>query len=610
MKFSLVLVLFSVPLFSQQQPGSAQTLSQEIVVTASGVPESVESSPAAVSIIRKKEIDERGLRDVADALREVPGLSVVRSGSPGKITTLFTRGSNSTHTLILWNGVEANNPFFSGYDWGRFSVAGVDRIEVVRGPYSALYGSDAVAGVVNVQSSSREGVEVGLQAGENGLFDAAARAGIQSGNWSVDATLEQRQDDGFAPNDDLEQQTAIVGAGWSSGATSLGLRLRFMEYDLGIPFSSNASGTAFEPRPDRREGGNELQLALPVRFDSGAWHHELTLSRNQSQLDFKDPQDSFGRTFAITDTYTNRALYTARVTTGMGTLVGGAEYERGSVHDESSYGVSIDDQTRTSRSLFLEDRISLSPGNAQIELTLGVRFDDFDSFGSETSPRVAAAWIAGRNKIRAAYGHAFRAPSIGELYIPFFGNDRLEAERTRSGEVGFDHFFASGAHVAVTLFQSDFENLIVYDNVSQVFQNIGAARSRGLEVGLGGRVHDRFTVGGSYTWLDTEAVETGEALLRRPEHSGSFSAGARFGSILTNLVIIHSGERADVTDLFPFGRVVSEAYTLADLKIEYDAGAFAPYLKIENLTNEEYQEIFGYPSPRRRAIAGFRWSTR
>lgn len=609
MKF-FFLILFSVPLFSQQQSSSAPALQQEIVVTASAVPESLETTPAAVSVIRRKEIEDRGLRDVADALREVPGLMVARSGSPGKIATLFTRGSNSTHTLVLWNGVKANNPFFSGYDWGRFSVAGVDRIEVVRGPYSALYGSDAVAGVVNVQSSSVEGVEVGLQAGQNGLFDAAVRAGIRSGNWNADAALESRQDDGFAPNDDLEQQTAVVGAGWSSGTTRLDLRLRFMDYQLGIPFSSNAAGDAFEPRPNRREGGTELQIALPIRFDSGAWHHRLTLSRNENQLDFKDPEDSFGRTFAITDTRANRALYTAQIATTIGTLVGGAEYERGMVRDESSYGVSLDDQTRTSRSLFLEDRLSLSPGGSRFELNFGLRYDDFDSFGSETSPRIAAAWISGHNKIRVAYGHAFRAPSIGELFIPFFGNAELDAERTRSGEIGFDHFFPSGGQFTLTLFHSEYENLIVYDTVSQVFQNIGAADSRGAEIGFSGPVGQHFTMGGSYTWLDTQAEETGEPLLRRPEHSGSLSAGARLGAILTNLVVIHSGERADVTDLFPFGRVVSEAHTVADLKIEYDAGAFAPYLKVENLANEEYQEIFGYPSPRRRAIAGLRWRSR
>ena len=139
--FTLVFVI-SFPLHAQWMG--------EVVVTASALPESVESTPAATTVITKEEIEQREARDVADVLREVPGLAVSRTGSPGRATSLFTRGSNSTHTLVLWNGIEITNPYFAGYDWGRFSTAGVEQIEVVRGPYSALYGSDAVAGVISI----------------------------------------------------------------------------------------------------------------------------------------------------------------------------------------------------------------------------------------------------------------------------------------------------------------------------------------------------------------------------------------------------------------------------------------------------------------------------
>ena len=133
------LVLFAVPAFSQStQP---TTINDQIVVTASSLPETLQSTPAAVTVITRKDIDERAANDVADVLREVPGLAISRTGSAGKATSLFTRGAASTQTLVLWNGIVLNNPYFSGYDWGRFSTAGVEQIEVVRGPYSALYGS-------------------------------------------------------------------------------------------------------------------------------------------------------------------------------------------------------------------------------------------------------------------------------------------------------------------------------------------------------------------------------------------------------------------------------------------------------------------------------------
>jgi vitamin B12 transporter len=128
--------------------------SDEIIVTASALPEEVEATPAAATVVTCEEIEARAARDVADVLREVPGLVVSRTGSQGRATSLFTRGSNSNHTLVLWNGIEITNPYFADYDWGRFSTIGVEQVEVVRGPYSALYGSDAVAGVVNVLTTS------------------------------------------------------------------------------------------------------------------------------------------------------------------------------------------------------------------------------------------------------------------------------------------------------------------------------------------------------------------------------------------------------------------------------------------------------------------------
>ncbi len=147
-RLSVVLLSFFAPLFAFAQSTIQPKVTNEIVVTASAVPETVSSTPASVTVVTKKEIEEQNARDIADVLREVPGLSLSRSGSNGKATSLFSRGANSQHTLVLWNGIEINDPFFSGYDWGRFSTTGVEQVEVVRGPFSAIYGSEAVAGVV------------------------------------------------------------------------------------------------------------------------------------------------------------------------------------------------------------------------------------------------------------------------------------------------------------------------------------------------------------------------------------------------------------------------------------------------------------------------------
>lgn len=617
MRFAAVFVLLS--LFSSflraQSPSDPQPsaqLQQEIVVTASGVPESVESTPAAVTIISRKDLERRATRDVADALREVPGLIISRTGSSGKTTSIFTRGGSSKDTLVLWNGIEINNPFFAGYNFGTFSTAGVDRIEIVRGPFSALYGSDAVSGVVNILTDDkRNRFDADLAAGENGLAHGSLSGAFERGAWNGGASVGYRQDDGFADNDDFEQSSATAGVHWNGHPYfTIGLRTRYSSYDLGVPFNVNAEGSAFAPTPNRRETGNELQVGVPVHATLGPVSLDLTLSTSNREDDAKDPDDPFGRLFASTESATRRGHLTARGTTRLGTLIAGLEYETATVDDISSYGTNLGDRERTGKSVFVENRFALDTGHGtRLEAVAGLRHDDFETFGTELSPRLAAAWIAGQNKVRAAYGRGFRAPAVGELYFPFFGNPDLAAERSRSSELGYDRFVGSQSMVSLTLFRTNYDDLIVYDTVRQNFQNIGKASSEGVEVGASGQTAEGFSAGLSYTYLDTEENETNSSLLRRPRHSGSLSAGYAHGSWAAHLVVTHNGSRADLTDLFPYGRVRNDAYTVADLTLQRSFDRVTPYVKLENLSDETYQEVFGYPSPGRRAVVGVRFSS-
>src|SRR5687768_6074525 len=177
---------------------------ETIIVTASSLPEEIDETPVAATVITREAIERREARDVADVLREVPGLAVSRTGSPGKNTTLFIRGGSSKQALVLWNGVEMNNAYFSGYDFGQLSSAGVEKVEVVRGPFSALYGSEAVSGVVNVLTKpSTTGASIDVEGGENGLLNGVLYGAHVSDHWVLNGTVERRQDDGFANNDDF-----------------------------------------------------------------------------------------------------------------------------------------------------------------------------------------------------------------------------------------------------------------------------------------------------------------------------------------------------------------------------------------------------------------------
>jgi vitamin B12 transporter len=592
--------LFFTIILALTFPLAAQ-LDERIIVTASAIPEKVADTPATVTVITRDDIDDRAARDIADVLREVPGLHVSRTGSAGRATSLFTRGSNSNHTLVLWNGLEITNPYFAGYDWGRFSTVGVEQVEVVRGPYSALYGSEAMAGVVNVLTTSRRsGFRALAEAGGHGLRNANASGTRAGSSTNVSASLEKRNDDGFAANDDFSQTAVAAAVRWNVTPTlSLGVNGRHTSYDLGIPRNLNGAGTAILPSLQRRQDGTERQLSLPIEQTIGKFSWDLTLAESRRDDTFEDPEDSFGLVLTTTDSATRRARLTTRTETSFGTIVGGGEYEHARVDDVTNFGPNFTGGERTERSLFVEDRYSAGP----FELSAGVRWDDYDTFGSELSPRVAMAFLTGNGKIRAAFGEAFRAPAIGELYFPFAGNPALEAERSRSYEVGYDH----GSGLSATLFHSDYEDLIVFDSATFIFQNVGAAEAQGLELALQRNITRDLRASLSYTFTDTEETSTGAQLLRRPRHSGSAFVGYRTGILDTSLVVQHTGSRPDVLPVSPYSRTTAESHTVLDANVQIALGRFTPYVRVENLTGVEYEEVLGYESPGRRAIVGVRF---
>lgn len=597
----LVSILFV--LFAAQQ---APHLSDSVVVTASDIPESVATTPAAVTVITRKDIDERQARDVGEVLREVPGLQLSQSGSPGKATSLFTRGAASTQTLVLWNGIEINNPDFSGYDWGRFSSAGVEQVEVVRGPFSALYGSEAMAGVVNVLTTPKTNgwhisVESGSHGWRNGIFDGSFVGETTEGTLA----FEKREDDGFNPNDDFSQTTASGSWSWKpSKEFSIGGALRHATFDFGIPFNTNFIGDRLVPSPNRRESGNETQIAVPLSLTLGQFVNELTLSDSKRRDEFDDPDDPYGFVSSTADSTRRRARLTSHVATGIGTIVGGAEFERLNVTDASNFGTNFQDGRRTNHSFFVEDRWS----HEGLELSAGVRRDSFGRFGSETSPRAAVAYVQGNSKWRAAYGEGFRAPSIGELYFPFSGNADLRAERSRTFELGWDGAIGQGI-LSATYFNSRYRDLIEFDPSTFVNVNIGRVRSDGVELGFDKRVAN-FHTALSYTYLHkNDDQDTGLRLLRRPKHSGSLFFGYRSGSLESGVTFLRSGERDDILPIAPYSRASNSGYTNVNLSLQWRWSSFSPFLKIENLRNAHYQEVLGYDAPSRRTIFGVKFGS-
>ena len=575
-------------------PPPPPTVAETILVTGSLTEERRDRLPVSAEVIDAAEIAARQATAVADLLRTVAGLDVVRSGSEGKATSVFTRGTESDHTMVLWNGIELNSPFFGGFDWSLLPTEGVERVEVVRGPFSALYGSDALGGVVQILTG-RMADRLAFEAGEDGYRRLTLTAGAELGPARFDLAAHGRRGDGLAANDFYDSDQVMATGGWRIGeGAELGLVVRANDTELGIPF---AGGSA---TPNRVTTWREREVALPVRVDAGRWSFEGRLSRVTFDNRLDDPDDPFGFTFAESASSSERAraVATYRFDEDLWLAVGG-EHERQEVDSGSVFGIDLDGDGQATKAVF--GQLFWAVGDFRLDL--GVRRDDHDAFGATTHPRTGLAWRIGeRHRLHAAYGEGFRAPSVGELYFPFSGNPALEPEESTSLELGYS-LDGEAWELTLTGFDNELDNLIDFDFVTFTNVNVGRARSRGAELGFA-RGAPRWRLRGQVSWLDAVDRDSGLALLRRPAWRGSLVGTvdlARWGVTATAL---YTGDRADV-DPLTFERRVNPAWARLDLAARYLGWPrLTPYARLENVAGERYAEALGFPAPGRKLVAG------
>ncbi len=270
------------------------SFSDEVTVTATGVETEIDKAPTAVTVVTRDEMDDAQADRVVDMLRRVPGLTVVGSGDEGKLSSIFIRGTGSNQSLVMLDGVRLNSAFFGGFDWSRLATAGLSQVEVVRGPYSALWGADAVGGVINLRSQRAQGGFNGRFFGEGGSnswrrFEGDLGWGGKT--FDIYASGYDRQSDGAVENSDFSSRQFLVTAGISFGKrrSRLGVLAQNIETETGIPFA-----TPGDPTPDRRQFGESTLIAVPFSWHIGnRWSLELIGSQIDSTFDFIDPDDAW-----------------------------------------------------------------------------------------------------------------------------------------------------------------------------------------------------------------------------------------------------------------------------------------------------------------------------
>lgn len=621
---------------------------REIVVTATRVPTLAERIPAGVTVIDRAAIESRGYTTLADALAAVPGLRIVQSGGPGGNASVFIRGAESRHTLVLRDGLQVNDPSDPGgaYNFGVDTLEDVERIEVVRGPMSGLYGSGAIGGVINLITRKGSGAPHGSVEVAGGYPRAVlGRANLSgaSGIWDYSASLESRSDQGFdatprrlsfhtGERDGFRSQLATVNLGVTPvEGTRAFLLLRARTSKFGY----DNVGSFDDPNLSGRTSNLYGRVGVTSRL-FGAWQTSLTLGRTQDDrrftnlLDAGDPalssDDSryhgrrhdlqWNNTVTLPDT---AALTDSTVTFGYQHLNDQARVRVNSL----SFGFPFQQDVRA--------HSDSDAGYAGLQTTLASRLTLTAQGRQETSTLTTDAftWRVGAvlavpeawSRLKASYGTSFRAPTLFDRYgvdsVGFVGNPALRPERSTGYELGISTDLplagrADWATVSATYFDNRLRDLIQVQ-FSPVYTptNVARARSNGVELALVLRPAAWLAADLSYTYTDTRNNETRARLLRRPLNAATAALRITPMPGLTIVPeLIYTGEFQDflVAESVPFSGIgQSRGGLIFNLNVSYDVTPkIALYAYGRNLGDSRFEPASGFASPGASFLAGTR----
>ena len=592
-----------------------------VVVTADRIGVPLDRVSSSVTLITAELIESQQFQTISDALRNVSGVDIVRSGSTGKITSLFLRGTNGNHTLVMLDGVLLNDPLNGGFDFSNLNTDNVKSIELVRGAQSTLYGSDAIGGILNILSkngSSELKISLNAEAGKYGTFKESGNISGRNDLIKYSLSLSQFNTDGLFDNDDYSLTT-------SSLSVTLNLK-QDTKLTLSNRYSNSEGGTpgqlifTYDPNARTANSLKATSILLNQKVSS-IWRHKLNISRSEGEIDFDNSYvegdlypfgaDSSNLNSSISSVDWQHDLHLNQFFV----LTAGISWEEREGERDSKF-TDFHNLTNT-RSLYLLNHFRPSD---KFSLSIGGRSDDHSTFGRSTNYRFTSAYIISNSlnhetKLRGSIGTGFRTPSINELFWPstiyegieyFIGNINLEPEESTSFDIAIDQSFNEKKfHLSVDYFKNTFDGLISLGFMG--YENINKAETKGLEISAKAILNNFLSASGNYTYLETEDKSTGNPLLRRPKHSGGFSLNySHTGALQLNFGITYVGERFD-SDFagFPFIYEFTPAYKTVRVASSYSLTEMVKLkLRIENLLDETYEEAAGFPSPGRAVYGG------
>jgi vitamin B12 transporter len=611
-------LLLAAPLSSRAQDAASSALSNSeaesegIVVSATRIETPEEESPASIDVIRADDFEIKQTHRVADALREVPGLSVVQSGSPGSLTSVFTRGLRSQHTQVLLDGIPVNQGLQGAFNFGDLTTENIDRIEIVRGPQSTLYGPRALAGVIQIFTKRGSGPPTGqfsFEGGSNSTFRETLTSSGSAQQFDYSVGLSRLDTDNERPNNQYRLSSGIANLGWAPNEQlRVSTLLTYSLADLGLP------NTISDPRPRDNFLTERWMVAPHLDFKPVEWwHHRLIFSYDEERQVNDPNEDNFvGPTRALftraTVDYQNDLKPASWLT-----LTSGFFYSQVDAGQERPFVLFgppfISDETEQT-SVFLQATVTPFKG---LNFVAGGRYDHFNQFGDIWTYRFAGSYLIAKTDthLHASVATGFSPPSSQDK---IFGNNlRLEPEENLGWDAGVEQRFWTGrVAIGLTYFHNDLSNVIGFNGLFQTL-NLGAARTQGIEAELRVVPIADLTLVATYTYLDTENTSAadisqlpGARLPRRPRNEAYVSASYLWCKKLRTTI---EAKFVNAREELNFGgpNFDIEDYAFVNLAAEYEIDSrISVFARINNLTDEQYSEVFGFPALGRTAYAGFK----
>jgi vitamin B12 transporter len=614
-RFAALLIVAPLTVRAQEAsptPSPSEAEVEQVVVSATRFDIPLDQSPASVSVISSENLEQKQIERVSDALREVPGLSVVQTGTAGQLTSVFMRGLPSQDMQVLLNGIPINQGLAGQFDFANLTTDDIDRIEVVRGPQSTIYGPRALAGVVQIftkEGSGPPGITLSAEGGSYDTFRESLQSDGKIGEFDYSIGASRLDTDNARPNNNYRNTAGIADTGWSPNeALRIGGLFAYSLSDTGNP------NTIFDPRPIDHFLTEKWLIAPHVDLRVGDWWEHKFIFDYDHERQLNDPnQDGFvGPTRALFERTQIDYQNDLRPTSWL-TLTSGFFYSRVNAGQERPFVLF--------GPTFISDHTEEVAGFLQATLTpienlifvAGGRFDHFNQFGGIWTYRFAGSYKIDKTNttLHSSVATGFSPPSSQDK---IFGNNfGLKPEHDLGWDIGIDQrLWENRVTVGLTYFHNDLSNVIGFNGLFQTL-NLGAAETQGLEAEFRAQPIADLVFTASYTYLDAQKTSSadisqpqGARLPRRPRNEVYISASYLWWKKLRTTI---EAKFVNAREELNFGgpNFDIEDYSFVNIAAEYEVNPhMSIFGRIDNLTNEHYSEVFGFPALGRAAYGGMK----